>query len=52
MRENDMQGVIRRVKLAFKDPAYMRRLQTTDKNWVDENVEAVSKVLISFLEEI
>ena len=50
MRERDIQGVIRRVKLVFRDRPYLRRLQTTDKKWLDEDLDTITKGIIRFLE--
>ena len=52
MREKDMQGVLRRVKLAFQDRMFRARLVTTDKKWLDEDTGTVLKGIVRFLEEM
>ena len=50
MRENTIDGVIRRVRTVFRDLTYLRRLQTTDKKWLDEDLETITDTIIKFLE--
>ena len=50
MRENAIDGVIRRVRMVFRDRTYLRRLQTTDKKWLDEDLETITDTIIKFLE--
>jgi len=50
MRENTIDGVIRRVRMVFRDRTYLRRLQTTDKKWLDEDLETITDTIIKFLE--
>lgn len=52
MRENDISGIIRRVSMVFHDRIYLRRLQTTDKRWLDEDLETITEGIISFLEKM
>ena len=52
MREKDVQGVLRRVKMAFKDRIFRNRLATTDKKWLNEDTDAVLQGIVSFLEGI
>lgn len=50
MRERDIQGIIRRVKIVFRDRQYLGRLQTTDKKWFDEDLDIITEGIIRFLE--
>ena len=52
MREKDVEGVLRRVKMAFKDRMFRNRLATTDKKWLDEDTEEVLQGIVRFLEGI
>ncbi|MDD3206691.1 MAG: nucleotidyl transferase AbiEii/AbiGii toxin family protein [Lachnospiraceae bacterium] len=51
MREKDIQGVVRRVKMAFSDRMYRQRLSTTDKKWLDEDLNKIMNGIIEFLED-
>ena len=46
MRENTIEDVIKRLKFTFKDKMYLRRLKTTDKNWLNEEIESVLNEII------
>lgn len=52
MREKDMPGIIRRVEMAFRDNSYLRRLETTNKKWIDDDIEAVLDGIVSFLKSL
>ena len=51
MRENDMNGVLRRVNIVFRDKAYLENLKKKENNWLDEKVDVVTKGIIDFLKE-
>ncbi len=51
MRENDMNGVLRRVNIVFHDKEYLENLKKKENNWLDENVDVVTKGIIDFLKE-
>ncbi len=50
MREHDINGILRRVRLAFNDRVYRSRLATTEKKWIDEDVDAILNSILKFLE--
>ena len=52
MKENDKSDVLRRMKQAFSDPGYMRRLSASRTNWLDINGDQACGKIISFLESI
>ena len=52
MREKNVKDIIRRVHMVFDDKAYLRRLQTTDKKWLDESIETVTAGIIDYLESL
>lgn len=52
MRENDINGVIKRVKMAFKDKMYRGHLTTTDKKWMDNTVDEILQGFVDFLEQL
>jgi predicted nucleotidyltransferase component of viral defense system len=49
MREKDINGIIRRVEIAFSDRMYLRRLSTTNLKWVDENINDILNGITDFL---
>ena len=49
MREKDIQEIIRRVDMVFHNRNYLRLLRTTDKKWVDDDLEMVTDSIIAFL---
>ncbi len=51
MRENDMNGIMRRVNIVFRDKAYIENLKKKENNWLDEKVDVVTKGIIDFLKE-
>lgn len=52
MRENSMQDVCRRVRIAFASGRYVSRLSNSRKNWLGMKVSAVLAKLTSFLEAL
>ena len=50
MRENDIQGILKRIKRSFNDRFYRRNLAETDKKWVDDPIDTVLDTIVSFLE--
>lgn len=49
MRENDIEAIIKRVEKTFSNTAYIRKLKTSKKNWLNENIDAVLAGIIEFL---
>ena len=52
MRETSIDGIIRRVRMVFRDRSYLRRLHTTDKKWLDEDLDTITETIIRFLEDL
>lgn len=52
MRENNINDIINRVKMTFNTKMYQRRIRTSDKKWIDENVENIFKTITIFLESL
>ncbi|MCF0124630.1 MAG: nucleotidyl transferase AbiEii/AbiGii toxin family protein [Clostridia bacterium] len=50
MRENDIQGILKRVNRTFSEHFYRRNLSETDKKWVDDSVDTVLETIVVFLE--
>lgn len=52
MRENDVEDIVSRLKKSFNNKAYINRLNTTDKKWLDEDIDAILDGLIHFIESL
>lgn len=52
MREKDNKDIVKRVKIAFSNKAYLSRLQSTDKKWLDESIDDILNGIIQFIEEL
>ncbi len=52
MRENNINDIINRMKITFNTKMYQRRIRTSDKKWIDENIEEIFKTIINFLESL
>ena len=52
MREKTNKDISRRVKLAFSNRAYLGRLRTTDKKWLDEDLDEILKGLVDFIDSL
>jgi len=50
MRENDINGILKRVKRAFSDKFYKRNLSESDKKWIDEPIDKILETIVKFLE--
>ena len=52
MREKDMDGIVKRMNMVFRDKSYMSRLSTKDVNWLGIDSEVVTKGLLDFLKQL
>lgn len=52
MKENTGSDIAKRLKITFSDKAYIRRLDTSDKRWVDEEIGVVTNGLLEFVDNI
>lgn len=52
IKENDIDGVIRRVDSAFRSRTFINRLESSDKRWLEEDVEEVTGGILEILENI
>lgn len=52
MRENTGKDIEKRLKMTFSDRAYIRRLDASDKRWIDEEIGVVTREILRFLSEI
>lgn len=49
MRENTIDDIRKRVKRVFSDDTYMSTLKSTDKNWIEKDVQTVTESISDFL---
>lgn len=49
MRENDMNAIVERVEFVFADKAYERRVDTSDKRWLDDGIRDVFNGILEYL---
>ena len=52
MRENDWEDIVKRLKFTFSDKLYVKALDTSDKRWLDDSIDAIAKGLIEFVREM
>ena len=52
MKENDMHAVVRRITRTFSSERYLDRLVSSKKNWIGEDISAVTERLIEFLKSL
>lgn len=52
MNENTGSDIEKRLKVTFGDKGYIRRLDTSDKKWIDEEIHTVTKGLLEFVSKI
>lgn len=50
MREQNVNDVLKRVRMTFMNKMYQKRIHTSDKKWIDDNIENIFEKIISFLE--
>ena len=49
MRENDMHAIIKRMEFVFADKAYVQRVDTSDKRWLDDDIKDVFSGILAYL---
>ena len=52
MREKDIAGVLARLNRVFSDRRYLKRLDDSDKKWIDINSKDAADTITHFLEEL
>lgn len=52
MKENTASDIRKRLEFTFSDKGYLRRLDTSDKRWIDEEIDVVTKALLEFVSKI
>lgn len=49
MRENDISAIVKRLENVFADEAYTRRLDTSDKRWLDDGIQEIFAGILNYL---
>ena len=52
MKENTGSDIVKRLKITFSDKGYIRKLDTSDKRWIDEKIGVVTNGLLEFMGKI
>ncbi|MGN0513243.1 MAG: nucleotidyl transferase AbiEii/AbiGii toxin family protein [Lachnospiraceae bacterium] len=52
MRENTGKDIEKRLKFTFNDKAYIRSLDTSDKRWIDEEINLITGEILEFVSKI
>ncbi len=52
MREKTGSDIERRLKITFSDRTYINNLDSSDKRWIDESIDVVTKGILDFVREI
>lgn len=50
MHEKNGSDIVRRLNIAFKNKMYLKYLNTTDKKWLDEDLDIILNELLKFAE--
>lgn len=49
MRENDMNDIVKRIEFTFSDKEFERRVDISDKRWLDEDIKEIFGVILRYL---
>lgn len=49
MKENDILSILKRIEMTFNNETYYNALESSEKNWLDENMDSVLNNLLNFL---
>ena len=49
MRENNMRDIVRRVEKVFRDTGYKERVDSSDKRWLDNDINEVFDGILTYL---
>ena len=52
MRENDMDAIVKRIEFVFSDKAYEKRVDMSDKRWLDVDIQEVFVGILDYLKKI
>lgn len=52
MKERNGSDIEKRLKITFSDRGYVRRLDTSDKRWIDEKIDVVMRGILEFVRKL
>ena len=52
MRENTMDDIVKRISMVFSNRRYVNRLDTSDKRWLDDDIQIVTGTILDFLKSL
>lgn len=52
MKESDMVSIIKRIDSIFRDKAYKRKVDKSDKRWLEDNIDIIFETIIEYLRNI
>lgn len=52
MREKESKDIVRRLEFTFRDKVYLRNLDTSDKRWVDDDIQTITGGLLGFVRKL
>ncbi len=52
MREKEGKDIVKRLKVTFGDKAYIRNLDTSDKRWLDDEINIITEEILKFVQKI
>ena len=52
MRENNVTDILRRLRMVFSNNAYRQKLATSDKKWIDQDLQRVTDGIVTQLEKL
>ncbi len=52
MRENNMDAIVKRVEFVFCDKTYMKRVDKSDKRWLDDDIKEVFGGIVNYLKKL
>lgn len=52
MKENNISDIVKRLQRIFSDKRYKRKLDNSDKRWIDESIDIILNGLLDFIRKI
>lgn len=52
MKEKNMASIVKRISTTFRDPIYQKKLRSSDKKWIDEDLNDILNNLLDFFKTL
>lgn len=52
MRENEGKDIVNRLSMTFKDKEYIKNLDSSDKRWIDDEINVITEGILIFMNRI